>query len=728
MGERQVVFEFGGFRVDPVRRMLYGVEGQPIHLKPKAFNTLLYLVNRPHELVEKNALFEAVWPNVIVDENGLSQVISQLRRVLGEHPGDHRYILTEPGRGYRFVAQVNRIPNEGVPFETTPPPGDEFHGPPEHAPTPDSRASSPIRAETWSLIRIRSWPLAAATVLVLLLLATFVFFARGERDLRSVAVLPFVDLSAESEKPAQIAALHDDILTQLAKIGELKVIAHASVMQYQGADRDLREIGEQLGTATALESTVQQTAGAIHLNVRLVDTRTAAFLWSGSYDLDPADLEAVFAVQEDIAKGVATALGVSISPIELERLERKPTQSVKAYDFFLSGRRYAKGSDLLRDLPAAVRQFERAIEEDPDFALALANLAIENIHMYWTMDRTEARRAMAESAVQRALELQPDLPEAHLAMAWFLYQGHRDYEAALRELAIAEDGMPGDADVVFARSVIYTRMGKLDQALPSWERAVELDPRNPNLLRQYAGLLSRLRNYATAELYLDRVIEIAPDAVEAKIQKAEIPWLRDGDGVPYLQAIRGNPLLRPGEELLGEWHVAILARDYEVALAALDESQEEVVMQTRNLYKPLASLYGITYDLAGQHELAIQQFEMARRHLEDVIVQRPEGPVMLSLAEALAGLGQSEAATRLALQAIEATQAVGGESDAAECRKDAVIRVLVRAGAFDTAVTQLDKYLAEPGAWSIEGLLTDPRLDPLREDSRFIALVDKYRR
>jgi TolB-like protein/DNA-binding winged helix-turn-helix (wHTH) protein/Tfp pilus assembly protein PilF len=729
MGERRDVFEFGGFCVDPVRRMLFGADGQPIHLKPKAFNTLLYLVRHPHEVIDKRALLKAVWPNVVVEENSLTQAISQLRHVLGEHPGDHRFILTEPGRGYRFVAPINRVFDGGQRFEAAPLQSDGANRTPENSLAPGSTADKLKQTAILRHYRIRSKVPAAVALAALALLAVGVFIAIGQRDMRSVAVLPFDNLNIDTNNSVVVAALHDDILTQLAKVRGLKVIARASVMHYAGPNRNLREIGEQLGTATALEGTVQHTAGIIRINVRLVDTQTAELLWTESYALEPTVLDDVFAVQAEIVKSIAATLDIRMQQSELARLARQPTRSSKAYEYFLSGKRYAKGSDLLRDLPAAVRQFERAFEEDPDFALALAQLSIENIHMYWTMDHNDARREKAASEVQRALELQPELPEAHLAMAWFHYQGHLDYESALRELAIAEQGLPGDADLLFARSVIYTRMGRLDQALPSWESAVELDPRNPNLLRQFASVLTRLRNYAMAEQYLDRVIEIAPDAVEAKMQKSMIPWLRDGDATAHLQAIKGNPLLRPGEALLSEWFIAIDRREYDLALSALTESDMEVMEDSRFWYKPRTLLYGVTYDLAGQRALAIEQFELARAQLEDVLAQRPEDPrVMFTLAEALAGLEQAEAATRLVLQAIEAMPAVVGASDAAEFRKDGAIRVLARAGAVDAAVEQLDIYLAGPGFWSIEGLLPSPRLDPLRGDPRFTMLVEKYRR
>lgn len=179
MDEQQIVFEFGGFRVDPVRRMLYGVDGRPIHLKPKAFNTLLHLVKHPHELVERQALLKAVWPNVVVDENSLSQVISQLRHALGEHPEDHRYIVTEPGRGYRFVAPISRVVDGGPPFEAAPRPGGGSEGSPKHPRSPAATAYSTTQTITHKNIRIGWRLLTAVAMAALVLLAAAVFVAIG---------------------------------------------------------------------------------------------------------------------------------------------------------------------------------------------------------------------------------------------------------------------------------------------------------------------------------------------------------------------------------------------------------------------------------------------------------------------------------------------------------------------------------------------------------------------
>jgi TolB-like protein/DNA-binding winged helix-turn-helix (wHTH) protein/Flp pilus assembly protein TadD len=724
-----VSYEFSGYRVDPLRRMLFGTDGAAIHLKPKVFDTLLYFVEHSHELLEKETLLEAIWPHVVVEENNLSQAVSTLRRVLGEHPADHRFILTEPGRGYRFVASVSQHTDEHGAVTPVAGQGDRPDPAVDYVASGSPVASADSTMPARSGVTIKGWWLAGiALAAAVLLVAAALFLIPGERDLRSVAVLPFENLSFGDERALFVRALHDDILTQLGKIGALKVISRSSVLAYQEPARDFREIGRELGAATILEGTVQRAADAVHMNVRLLDADTGELLWTEAYEREPT-VGNIFAMQSDIVRRVAETLDARLTPGESTRLDRPPTEDTKAYDFYASGRVYYRGSDLLRDLPAAALQFERAVEEDPQFALAHAYLSITCSHMYWTMDRNDARRDLAKSAARTALSLQPDLPDAHLAMAWYHYQGRLDYEAALQELAIAEQGMPGDADLLFARGAVYRRMGRWAQAVATWERAIELDPRNANLLRNHSSSYRMLRNFAQAEYYLDRVLEIAPDAVEAKVAKAAIPLTRDGDGTAMLQAIDGNPMLRPGQEILETWFIAMRARGYDTALKVLDEWPDDFVYSTRTLYKHRAAAYGITYRLAGQDELARRHFEIARAQLEKALTERPDEPrLLISLGEALVGLGHTEDGVRLALRAIELMPTSREAMDGPTYQKDAITRVLAPAGATDAAIEQLDAYLSAPGFWSIEGLLPDPRLDPIRDDPRFEALIRKHRR
>jgi TolB-like protein/DNA-binding winged helix-turn-helix (wHTH) protein/tetratricopeptide (TPR) repeat protein len=723
------VYEFSGFRADPVRRMLFGPDGEPIHLKPKVFNTLLYFVEHPHELLEKQTLLEAIWPHVVVEENNLSQAVSTLRRVLGEHPTDHRFIITEPGRGYRFAAAVTQHAAGREAVTPVDGQGDPLARAPEFAaPATAVGPAVSTRLAKAGLTLSGRWLAGILLTVVLLVVAAGLLLMPGQKDLRSVAVMPFENLNPDGEHALFVRALHDDVLTQLGKVGALKVISRTSLLTYEEPARDLRDIGRQLGVATILEGSVQRTDDTLHMNIRLLDADTGELLWTEIYDREPTAGN-IFATQSDIVRRVAETLDATLTPGELARLDRPPTQNTKAYEFYVSGRVYYRGSDLLRDLPAAAQQFERAVEEDPQFALAHAYLSITSSHMYWTMDRSDARQDLAKSAAQAALSLQPDLPDAHLAMAWYHYQGRLDYEAALKELAIAEQGMPGHADLLFARGAVYRRMGRWQQAVATWERAIELDPRNANLLRNHSSSYRMLRNFAQAEYYLDRVLEIAPDAVEAKVAKAAIPLDRDGDGTALLQAIDGNPMLRPGQEILDKWFIAMRARDYDTAIGQLDEWQDDLVYSSRTLYKLKAAAYGITYRLAGQPELARQYFATARTQLEAALAENPDQPrLLISLGEVLVGLGQPEAGARLALRAIELMPTSREAMDGPTYQVDAITRVLAPAGATDVVLEQLDAYLAAPGFWSIEGLLPDPRLDPIRDDPRFEELVKKYRR
>jgi len=548
-------------------------------------------------------------------------------------------------------------------------------------------------------------------------------------DRRSIAVLPFDNRSAQSEDEFFVGGIHDDILTQLAKIGALKVISRTSVMEYRDVSRNMREIGEQLGVATILEGGVQRAGDTIRINAQLIDAETDEHLWAEIYDRE-LTAENIFTIQSEIATSIADALEATLSPQEVDRLNEVPTQNTRAYDFFLSGKEYqSRGVDNRTDLPLAVQQYERAVEEDPEFALAWARLAAAHIRIYWAaFDRTDARRRTALSAVERALGLQPDLPEAHYAMARYHYHGYRNYEEALRELAIAEQGMPGDVELIFSRAAIYRRQGQWEQVLTNFDRVIELDPRSVTLLWEYGATYRSLRDYAQAEHYWDQALEIAPDALNPYQQKAQIPLWRDGDVSSIKAAVENAPFDLRDYGHWFRWTAAIYERDYETALTYLDDMENDV-FDAQSRYEPKESWYGVTYLLAGEPELAERRFRTARAQVEEALAADPEDPrLLVALGEVLAGLGEREAAVRAAHRAMDllptSFDALAGPTQ----QLHAIIRVFAPAGAINTAIEELDAYLAAPGVWSIEGLLPDPRLDPIRDDPRFQALVEKYSR
>jgi TolB-like protein len=298
---------------------------------------------------------------------------------------------------------------------------------------------------------------------------------------KSIAVLPFQNLSANQENAFFTDGVQDEILTHLAKVADLKVISRTSVMQYKdAAKRNLREIASALGVAHVLEGSVQRAANRVRVNAQLIDARSDAHLWAETYDRDLAD---VFAIQSEIAKTIANQLQAKLSPNEKASIEKPPTTNLAAYDLYLRARElYATTSDQVRgkeQLPKAANLLDQAVAADPGFALAWCFLAQVHGTMYfWGHDHTPARLDLANTAVQTALRLQPETGEPHLALATYYYRGFRDYDRARSELAIARKTLPNNAEVFFYAGTVDYRSGQWEEATRNLERAVELDPRN----------------------------------------------------------------------------------------------------------------------------------------------------------------------------------------------------------------------------------------------------------
>src|SRR5690348_8265515 len=308
---------------------------------------------------------------------------------------------------------------------------------------------------------------------------------------KSIAVLPFENLSDDKSNAYFASGMQDEILTRLAGIHDLKVISRTSTEQYASRPPNLKIVAEQLGVATVLEGSVQKANGKVRINLQLIDARSDSHLWAQNYDRDLAD---VFAVQSDVAEKVADALRAQLLPGESARIASVPTQNQQAYDLFLKGRYLFNQlqTSSARDPVAVGREatdaYDRAVAADPQFALAYAQLSYLQSYLHWYgVDRHTAVVDSARDAAERALALQPDLPEAHLAMGYFHYWCHRDYAAALREFDIARTGMPNSAEVIAAIGYVHRRQGLPDWGIPELRQASVLDPRNSLLPREIAG-------------------------------------------------------------------------------------------------------------------------------------------------------------------------------------------------------------------------------------------------
>ena len=413
-------YEFGDFRIDAAKRLLARRDGTPVPLTPRVFDTLLFLVEHHGTVLNKERLMEAVWPDAIVEENNLSQNISTLRRVFGETPGSHHFIVTVPGRGYRFVAEVTR-PDHNVP-------------PINESGTSMEPGLTQIKAESVAAIsqrspamrtRKRRVVLVAISTLLLLGFATLLFL-RSRANVsapavriteKSIAVLPFTNLSAEQENAFFTQGVQDDILTALSKVADLKVISRTSVANYIASPhRNLREIGQELGVSQVLEGSVRRAGGKVRVTAQLIDTRTNTHVWAETYDRDLAD---VFAIQSEIARQIATALRVKLAPEEKARLAVEPTANSEAYVLYLT----ALGKEGTDEI-AAEQLYVQATAVDPAFALAYARASLLNSEIS-NYVQYAARRATARAQAEEALRLSPTLGEAHKALGLCLYLGEK---------------------------------------------------------------------------------------------------------------------------------------------------------------------------------------------------------------------------------------------------------------------------------------------------------------
>src|SRR5213596_3537169 len=320
---------------------------------------------------------------------------------------------------------------------------------------------------------------------------------------KSIAVLPFENLSDEKENAYFADGIQDDVLTNLSKIGDLKVISRTSVMPYRGKASNLREIGKALGVANILEGSVRRIGNRVRVNVQLINAENDEHIWAEDYDRDLTD---VFAIQTDLAKKIASELRAKLSPSEKAQMERKPTENGEAYLAFVQAHNLSCTVEDFDKLKQSELLYQRAIELDPNFALAIARYSQLESWFVHTFERTPQRREKAQTLAERALQLQPDLPEAHLARGYSYYWGDNDYDAALKEFEIAQRGLPNESEIYLYIGSIQRRQGKWPESTAKMEKAVSLNPKDIWALQNLAFNYQMLPNFDKANATIDRAL------------------------------------------------------------------------------------------------------------------------------------------------------------------------------------------------------------------------------
>src|SRR5512133_2067662 len=429
---------------------------------------------------------------------------------------------------------------------------------------------------------------------------------------KSIAVLPFQSLSDEKENAYFADGIQDDILTNLAKIGDLKVISRTSVMPYRGSGmRNARDIGKALGVATLLEGSVRRIGNRVRVNVQLINANNDEHIWAEDYDRDLTD---VFAIQTDLAGRIASALQAKLSPNEKARLDRRPTQNPDAYLLFVQAHDYASQREMFHDTSLKAEPlFEQVIKLDPNFALAFAGLSMVESWLYHTSDPLAARREKARLNADEALRLQPDLPEGHLALGFSYYYGKRDYERALAEFEIARRGLPNESEAYLAIGSIQRRQGKWVESTANLEKAATLDPKNTNILMNLCYSYMAQRNFEAANKTVDRLIATSPQSFQARALKGFMALQLKGDLSTAEKVFSSMPPESdPGIATLARFWILRLKRNFPEALQVLQQFHGEILHNTTTAPAPKAFLEGELYLLQGDEAEARRALEHAR--------------------------------------------------------------------------------------------------------------------
>ena len=546
---------------------------------------------------------------------------------------------------------------------------------------------------------------------------------------KSIAVMPFENLSEDKENAHFADGIQDDILTNLAKIGDLKVISRISVMAYRGAPHSAREVGKALGVSTILEGSVRRSGNRVRVTVQLIDAANDEHIWANNYD---RDLNDVFAIQTDLAKEIAGALQAKLSPSEKAQIERKPTQNGEAYLAFIQAHNlFVTGMEDIEKLKQSEQLYARAIELDPKFALALARYSQLESWIIHTFDSTRERREKARALAEQALQLQPDLPEAHLAMGFWQYYGDNDFEAALKEFQTAQRGLPNEAEGYLALGAIQRRLGKWSESTASLEKAASLNPKDSWVLQNLALNYQMLRDFDAANKTIDRGLEVNPGGLGLWEIKCKLAIAEKGDlsvSEKALQTAKSMPMNNESKLRLasGRADLFLLERKYKEGLHEAESLPDD-------LLAPIPAALSGKYYLIGFARKALQDetgaraaFLKAKDLLETQLKQSPDAADMhIQLAKVLGYVGEKDAALAEAQRATEllpeSKDAFGGPEIA-----EGVAEVYCIVGENDRAIELLDGLLSRPSNITVPGLKVSPTWDPLRKEPRFQALIDKY--
>ena len=550
-------------------------------------------------------------------------------------------------------------------------------------------------------------------------------------DRKMVAVLPFENLGA-TEDEYFADGITEEITARLAGLHGLGVISRTSTMQYKKTTKSMKQIGQELGVGYVLEGSIrwERTPGRgnrVRVTPQLIRVSDDTHVWANVYDTTLAD---IFAVQSSIAERVSDALDVALGDPERQALGAQPTQNLEAYGYYLRGIDYINRGNAEKDYRNAVAMFDQAIRLDPAFALAYAKLALAHDDIYWFIQSSNERLAQVKRAVDRALELDPNLPDGHVALGYYYYHGHLDYDHALEQFAIAQQRQPNNAEVSAAVGYVQRRQGKWEEGLAGLRKAADLDPRS-NLIAQDLGeTYLALGRYREAEQSFDRALSLAPDWAYAYAYKAWLALAESGDLVRVRRAIEEGAthvsladLLQSLSRVFGGRLIRVLDKQYQDQIAQLP--LQSFGLDTAGYFLSRA----LALESRGDAQRSRAYYDSARIVLEPFVRQQPNsGFGHMGLGIAYAGLGRKDQAIREGRLGVRVLP-ISLDHMSGPLVVSRLAEIYVKVGENDAAIDQLGIALAAPGDINVTvpSVRIDPIWTPLRGNPRFEALLNSKR-
>jgi TolB-like protein/Tfp pilus assembly protein PilF/phage shock protein PspC (stress-responsive transcriptional regulator) len=579
---------------------------------------------------------------------------------------------------------------------------------------------------TWIYIVV----VGAAISLALFFLGRYTAGTRttSSGDRKSIAVLPFASLSGDKNDAYFADGVQDQILTNLAKVSDLKVISHTSVRQYKtGAERNMREIGRQLGVAYIMEGSVQRARDRLRINAQLIDARTDSHVWAETYDRTASDL---FAIQSELAESIVTQLKGKLSPQQKAEIEERPTQDLDAFELYLQAKAivdsYLNATDVRAALLQALHSLDDAIQRDPKFVSAYCYVARANdLLFFFDLDPSQERISLADTAVKAALQLRPDSAEAHFAQADYYFRCLRDYDRALEELAIARPGLPNSTPFLILSGYINRRRNHFSDAERDFSAAFALDPRNPNAYNLLADTYVLQRRFPEAVHVYDNVLAAGEDVPIVRFRRASCAFSGTGDSGPLRDILAKSPEMEfAGSQTPARVLMAMLDGNYAEADRALADSPRQDFQDTDlSFYFPKSWYEAMIARAKGDSARARAALRECREILAQRLIIKPEHARTIAvLAQVDAGLGQKDLAIREAQHAIDLMPISKDIYDGALVL-EGLAQVYTWSGDRDRAIELVQKLVTMPSYINYARLKLHPLWSPLRGDPRFEKIV-----